>query len=465
MIGKFKTISPITIDFALTPDALVGNDDDYTEFWDHVQSEATNNQLGLKCDELEFSHAEFDKKSQAYKTLGEDSLKRPLHIMRIVIPRDGLDFTPQSDDETTWEYLDEVECWICNHSVGLLQMRGEFPSETQTNKDLDKLQASINSLSTSLTKIVHDNHIKPLIDLVREIDKSESFISEPVDLRNVGLPWWTARSLQLDMRLACSKAIARHWLQDSAEPETIEQFCNQEITHVSQWLNYVHRLPESEEETAGKADEPIGNKENEDPTKKSTEGAWRAMLYSQYFYAALDQVDSRLNRVLAETIQGRSVFELRELEDQLRILSHRAEQIMLDRQELLKYVARPVRDVFQSIMKTWDHQGLVEEPVRFKITICDRRLAELNTDSQARANTVTDVILLAIGVTSILGTALALSSFGRSMATDPSQAGYGSATSAITEWFAAQPADSIVIGSLLISALLVALFIAIRRSS
>src|SRR5699024_443153 len=104
-------------------------------------------------------------------------------------------------------------------------------------------------------------------------------------------------------------------------------------------------------------------------------------------------------------------------------------------------------------------------PVRFKITICDRRLAELNTDSQARANTVTDVILLAIGVTSIHATALALSSFGRSMAADPSQGGYGSATSAITEWFAAQPADSIVIGSLLISALLVALFIAIRRSS
>jgi len=61
VIGKFKTISPFPIDFALTPDALVGNEDDYTEFWGHVQSEATNNQLGLKCDELEFSHAEFDK--------------------------------------------------------------------------------------------------------------------------------------------------------------------------------------------------------------------------------------------------------------------------------------------------------------------------------------------------------------------------------------------------------------------
>lgn len=189
------------------------------------------------------------------------------------------------------------------------------------------------------------------------------------------------------------------------------------------------------------------------------------MLYSQYFYAALDQVDSRLNRVLAETIQGRSVFELRELEDQLRMLSHRAEQIILDRQDLLKYVARPVRDIFDSIMEVWDHEELVEEPVRFKITICDRRLEELNNDSQSRANTVTDVILLAIGVTSILGTALSLSSFGRSMATDPSQAGYGNATSAITEWFAAQPADSIVVGSLLISALLVVLFIAVRRSS
>jgi len=188
------------------------------------------------------------------------------------------------------------------------------------------------------------------------------------------------------------------------------------------------------------------------------------MRYAQYFYAAMDVVDDRLNGVLAETSGGRRAWEQAELATRLRALSHRAELVMLDLQDLRKYVTRRVRTELDRILDAWNYADLVEKPVSFKITICDRRLEELAAGRQARAGTVTDVILLGIGVTSVLGTALAVTDFGRSVATDPGQAGFGSASSGLTEWFASQPADAIIVGSIVVSALLVVLFLAVRRS-
>ena len=135
----------------------------------------------------------------------------------------------------------------------------------------------------------------------------------------------------------------------------------------------------------------------------------------------------------------------------------------MERRDLAKYLKRAVRREMDAILAFWGYEKLLEEPVRFKIETCDRRLAELAARRTARSAMFTDLILLGIGVTSILGTALALTEFGRSIASDPASTVYDLGRSSIVEWVAAQPADAILLASGMTSVLMVVLYLFFRR--
>lgn len=453
----FRTISPFPTGFSLTADAITGHPDSYHEYWQSVSQN-----LGTLFDGVSFRHTKKPSNIIRYQTLKRDSLERPLEIIKINCSADSLNLVPPEGTEHLWAGVKNIECQICNHFVAILQMEGSIEIESSDierldhvleNESNDTLLVNFPDLSEDLAQAVttalREKIINPLLAQIFLQKDTNSYLIDS-KLKEVDAPpWWTSRILYLNMDDPSSKKIARFWLRDSADRETIDSLCEGNIFHVSYWLNHVHHSVSG----------------NSYRITKSTDSALRAMLYTQFFYAALDQVDDRLNIVLAETIHNRRQSELTKIEGSLKELSHRAEKVIVDRQELLKYVTKDVRTIFNEIMHQWEFKELVENPVRYKITICDRRLAELNNDAVAKSNTITDVILLGIAVTSILGTALALSSFGRSIATDPLQAGYGSTTSNWTEWFAAQPADSIVVGSLAISLILLILFLIFRRRS
>lgn len=191
---------------------------------------------------------------------------------------------------------------------------------------------------------------------------------------------------------------------------------------------------------------------------------WDALRYAQVFYGTLDRIDTRLSKILADSAAvAASRWELDQLRGQLLSLSQRAELIIMERQDLSKYLKRAVRVEMDAILEFWDYDGLLAQPVRFKIEICDRRLAELAARRTARSGMFTDLILLGIGVTSILATALAVTEFGRSMANDPDMAAYDLGRSSMVEWVAAQPADAILIASGVVSLLLVIMYLFFRR--
>jgi hypothetical protein len=187
------------------------------------------------------------------------------------------------------------------------------------------------------------------------------------------------------------------------------------------------------------------------------------MRYAQFFYAALDVVDTRLTGILADTAAAGARWQLERLRGQLLALSQRAELVIMDRQNLSKYLKRSVRAEMEAILGYWEYESLVETPVRFKIGICDRRLAELAARRTARSSLFTDLILLGIGITSVLATALALTEFGRTMASEPGLGRYDVGRNAVTGWFASQPADAVLITSGVVSAALVVLYLIFRR--
>ena len=441
----FLTIAPMPVDFALTPGAAIKDPDAYAAFWRTV---ATRHD-GLP---LQFTHATDVVRQPRYESLRSDAMDRELHVLHGDLTTSELHLDLTRDLAELWGCVKQVRFWLYDHHLLLVELSGqaeEWLREEELTRRLDKLQRGLIDLTERAARTIATDVIQPTLALAREKDQAAQFVEAAASTPPEPVPWWVARALVVDPSSKQDQAEAKHWLANSAEPDIVSEFLAGERTHVARWLNYAYRGVRH------------GNVTRLAPGLAEH---WRAMRYSQYFYTALDQVDGRLNEVLTETTTGLKRWEIDELSQRLRALSHRAESVIMNLQGLRKYVTRDVLAEMNEVLAAWDYQQLIEEPVQYKTGVCERRINDLNADAQARAGTVTDVILLGIGVTSVLATALALTDFGRQMAADPDQAGFGSFSSGITEWFAAQPADAILIGSILISALLVLLFLAVRRS-
>lgn len=446
-MSRILTVAPTPIDFAVSAGVEVRDPVGYARFWNRVKR--ASHTAGIS-----FDHAVTVQEAPRYGSLRSDALQRSLSVLSGEFPRRDIPLDVPPELAPLWRCIRTVRFWLYDHSVVLVELDGETdtrpdPETADAGHPLDELQAAIIELTGLAVSALVTHKLQPVLDLARGLDPESSFIDWQDDEWAPVSPRWVSRSLVLDFRHPDARRLARHWLADIGDDTVVEELIAGDRAHVSRWLNYVHR---------GRWDGTVTELVPE------AADAWRAMRYAQYFYAAMDVVDDRLNGVLAETSGGRRAWEQAELATRLRALSHRAELVMLDLQDLRKYVTRRVRTELDRILDAWNYADLVEKPVSFKITICDRRLEELAAGRQARAGTVTDVILLGIGVTSVLGTALAVTDFGRSVATDPGQAGFGSASSGLTEWFASQPADAIIVGSIVVSALLVVLFLAVRRS-
>lgn len=441
------TVAPTPIDFAVSAGAEVRDPAGYAAFWNRVARES--DVAGVT-----FDHAVSLDEAPRYGSLRSDALQRTLHVMSGQFRPEDVPIEVPADLSALWHCIRKIRFWLYDHSIVVVELDGQVGERigrgtAHPGSRLDVLQAEAVELSGIVASAVVAHKVQPILDVARRVDPRSTFVDWQHDEWASVSPRWVSRSLVLDFDDPVSERFARHWLADIGDDAAVDELIEGRSPHVSRWLNYAHRGYRAGAATA---------------LLEEAAEAWRAMRYAQYFYAAMDLVDDRLNGVLAETTEGRKAWEQADLTERLRTLSHRAELVMLDLHDVRKYVTRRVRKEMDRILEVWDYADLVEGPVRFKITICDRRLDDLATGRQARAGTVTDVILLGIGVTSVLGTALAVTDFGRSVATDPAQVGYGSASSGLTEWFASQPADAILTGSVVVSALLVVLFLAVRRS-
>lgn len=445
---RIMTVAPSPIDFTVAAGAAVRDPEGYAAFWERVRERCQDSRIS-------FDHAVAVEEAPRYSTLRSDSLQRSLHVLSGELPRAALPLEPPAELAALWRCVRTVRFWLHDHSILVVGLDGEVgpwlgEAPVGPTERLEELQDGIITLTGLAVESLMASHLRPVLEVARGLDPDSHFIDWLDDEWGPISPRWVSRSLVLDLAEPGTDTLAKHWLADIGDDDVVAELLAGEAKHVSRWLNYIHRGERTDTETV---------------LLPEASEAWRAMRYAQYFYAALDLVDDRLTGVLAETTRGRKAWELTELTARLRGLSHRAELVMLDLQDLRKYVTRRVRAEMDRILDVWTYADLLEEPVRFKISICDRRLEELAAGRHARAGTVTDVILLGIGVTSVLATALAVTDFGRSVATDPEQAGFGSTSSGLTEWFASQPADAILVGSIVVSALLVVLFLAVRNSS
>jgi hypothetical protein len=473
-----RVLAPTVVDFAAVPGASVREPDRYARFWEDQQQAVDRHLRTLAPDlgrtgqpgdaappTIRLDHTRPASTVNRYRVINDLAVDVPAHVLTASLRPEHLPEAFAAPDAAALRGdVSEITVRLYDHGVLLVELlvdvdRWFAGSSGSVGQRLDRLQEIAVALGADVARDAVARYVDPVLELLRDADGDRVILNPATAGARSGGGFgdvlWVTRSLILSRAEPGSEAVVRHWLKDVApaadeDEPPVTRLIAGEIDHLARWLNYVFLDP-----APASAKMLPGQKFH---------APWEAMRYAQVFYGALDVIDTRLSKILADSAATTARWELQQLQGQLQDLSRRAELVIMERQSLSKYLPRAVRGEMDAILGFWDYATLVEAPVLFKIGICDRRLAELAARRTARSTLFTDLILLGIGVTSVLGTALALSEFGRTMASDPGMARYDMGRNAVTAWFAGQPADAILVTSGVVSATLVVLYLFFRRN-
>ena len=184
-----------------------------------------------------------------------------------------------------------------------------------------------------------------------------------------------------------------------------------------------------------------------------------------FFYSAMGRIDSQLTEILSWAMSQSEDISTTKLREQLRQEMDFAEALLLKKSEVGKFVNPSSRQETERILDVWDFDDVLADPVSTKLQICQARIDNIENERRRSASFFTDLILMVIGVTSILGTALAVVSLGREASVDPNQTVYDLGAGDLTTWIATQPIDVILLISTIVSALMVIAFVFARKKS
>ena len=489
---KYKLLAPVRTDFSIVSEAPIRDPDRYAAFWDEVAARKPSLHpllsdapgLSENLDEIRFPHASQHRRSpfNRYQSLESDSLERPIHVLEIELGKPALAKLTEPSAESSPALRIERVIWrIFDHGISLLEVDIDLGDFVQTIRReqvpvrLKALQQTGVVLGERLARRCTETLLQPLFEWLHDIPASAAYIESDTETRGHnahGTVLWVTRTLILEPGEDTHReAIIRYWLKDtgpaeahngtagqskiSSEKKRIEQVVRDDSQHFTQWLNYLFREGSYPADSSRRNDQP--------GLARPFCDAWEGMLHAQFFYGALDIVDLHLTRILAQSFARDSALQIDQLKALLEQNIRKANLLLLQFHDSAKYYKRAVKSELDAILDYWDFETVLVEPVQQKITLCQERLTLLHQKEAARSAIYTDVILLGIGITSIFGTSLALAEYGRTMATDADLGSYDVNSANFIDWFAALPTDVILVGSSILSLLLVVLYAYYRK--
>lgn len=451
-----QVVAPMLVDFEVAPGAEERDRSGSRSMWDRVARRigevpvVKSGVVDAVCE-----RARGDQRGSRYSQIDRDDLDRTYSVLTLTVASDaaGIPALPEC-----FSALSGLRVSLHAHSVALIEASLEVSGDRVygTDDGLDVVQREAVAYAEELGRALYRDALAPIIDLVRRIDRKESFVMPVPDgdsdvggEATIGEVFWVSRALVV--RPGQRKLLA-HWTKDVVGGEhgaLRDELLAGDRDSLVRWLNYGF----VDNEDAGAAVFSTGEHAAE----------YSGLAYAQVLYASLDRVDACLKQVLAESAAAKRSWELGGLRSTLRELNSRAELLFMERQSLQKYMGRPVWAHFEAILSAWDYEALIEQPVLFKVELCQRRLGAAAQRQQARSSLITDVILLIVAITTIAATALALTDFGRGAATDPLSTSVDMGGNAFSNWFASQPIDTVLAISFAASAVLVVLYLYYRR--
>ncbi len=373
-------------------------------------------------------------------------------------------------------------------------------NEEGLRKTLDDLQQGAILFTEKLVALYHGEVLVPMFNWIREdtevgrqfIDDEETaqvsarFLEDMAQQRCRTL--WVTRSLIFEKKenLAADfrQALVESWLKDvpddgqeapgateQADSKTKEQpkagrkeqadaekkkQADVKKKESTRWLTYLF----AEDTYSG--DYPEQGWLNDNGRARSFSPTWDAMETAQYYYSAFDLVQTSVSHILAVSLSRTGEHKVNEMQWLLDLAIREAQMLRVEYYENKKYYSRQVAKKLDEILKYWGFENLLEKQTEQRVEACVERLTELNARAAERSAILTDLVLLAIGVTSVFGVGLALAEYGRAQTLDPALIPYEGVSFNVAQWIAARSTDDILLASLGMSLALIAIYAVFR---
>lgn len=493
---RLKLLAPVRTEFSIVSEAPILESGRYAAFWDTVAEHSPALRARLSAAlrpsehdgviQLRFPHrpAYCLDPFNRYQSLEGDSLERPLHVLEVHLdhPAAGAHLPPDVSAllKRSNLYVEQITWRVFDYGISLLEVDIHL-GEVLDAVTSEQIPAVLNDLQQTGVRVgerlaAHgaERLLRPLFDELYDIAGSTDFIESdpaPHGPDANGKVLWVTRTLIFDAESDAHPPVIRHWLKDVGltggerdaletpadehRESLIDRLIHDDTQHLMRWLNYLFR------ERAYPAEATYPGTRSR--LVKPFCDAWEAMLHAQFYYGALDLVDLRLTRILAQSLTPDSSLQVDQLKAVLEQNIRKANLLLVQFHDSSKYYKRTVKSELDDILAHWDFERVLIEPVKDKIKLCEERLTLLHRKEAARSAIYTDVILLGIGITSIFGTSLALAEYGRTMANDADLGSYDVNSANFIEGFAALPTDVILVGAFVLSLLLGVLYAHYRK--
>ena len=501
---RLRLIAPATVDLALRPGCALRDPEGYSAFWQAAAdlvgnvvpaASAVGAGTGPSSDtgaRVVVEHVRSVSAFNRYQTIESDSLDRPLHLIEWTFPQTALTWSAGSSTSTeatgaslhldvpvdgmterersavveVLEGLTEVGLRLHDHGIVLVEVAADLGGwagrrdARPLGAEVDALQQAAVEVGEAAARAGHDHYVQPTVRRLRAQDDGAHIVlpsraggQTGPRLHELGQVLWVARSLVIGPRPdEATSAVVRHWIKDVPE-ETGEPSPDGVTTgaldHLTRWLNYVY----------------VDDRGAGDPMAEGGRFAdeWQALRYAQFFYGALDTADTGLARILADSLAARSRAQRRQLRDELRRLSQRAELILIQIDDVSKYLSRSVRSEMHEILRHWSFDQAIAQPLRQKVALCRERLDDLTKEQSERSRWAAGLVLLLIGLTQIFATAVAFVDFGRTTASDPDLSAYDVDRDGFVAWFASLPTNLIIRATFVVTVVLIAFYAYVYR--
>lgn len=430
--ANFRLVSPLRVDCLTQPGVDYRDEVSARQFWESVSRKtgATYARKGLEAGSLQYESAQ------------SIDIQNDIAVVKNRVQIDGSFY--RSQDPTV--EINSVEWSLCDFGILVTEIELAVEIEGKATSSVEKL---VQKVATQINQGPIAGIYDDLRAVILEHEDYEEFVFFQGDEHMEDA--WASRAFIFDPTESeyaeLQSNFALEWLGSTKDKgRIIESLKQQQITHTADWMNYIYL------------------KETED-NKIEMQEMWKALVRAQFFYAATGRSDSNLMNILSWAMSQSADISTSKLREQLRQEMDFAEALFLKKSEVGKYVNPVSRLETARILEVWDYFEVLENPVQTKLRICQTRLDDIDGARARSASFFTDLILMVIGVTSILGTMLAVVSLGRSTSADPDQTIYDLGAGDLTTWIATQPVDVILLISTIISLLMVIAFVVARKKS
>ncbi len=455
---KFRFMGPCLTRINIRPEQIVSPQNNYLNFWDRVAETFENGKTASLADinfltntiELPHSSDALGLHKTLYESVLTDTAKMPAHAVKLSfevsdkfwkqicnkIISEGSGAYPEGVTKEHVSQLSQALSLINSSSavklyysnIMILQFDVKLSDDylagfaDTENSDInlnviewfgialfqhisDKveelLSSQISSLSSKHNDIIDISKERPQggPPYIKTIDQNNKSASKS-DRRGPAL--WVTRSLFLEKTHSLnddlSKKLMACWLgpvsQDNWEQDM------QETGYSMRWLRYGF-------------DEKLMKQLGSDFSD-----AWESMLFSQFFWAAMETVEHEMFAVLGSLntkVSGGKIVKASY--QQLISVRETAELTLAHYEHLKRYLTRTRVHLVEQIMDGWGFQALVRN-LRETITLCNRRHQMLLQRASAQNSLFTDILLFFIGTVAIIELMITMSITGRTLASD-----------------------------------------------